>query len=377
MTAQPKKLFITGSLRSGTTLVDKLLANSPHGVVFSQPTFPAFLKAKSEFLKCLGLPERRYPLGHLFGETNFSPSDFLHFMESYKMLTSDFVALLQPWDGTSGVDASVMTSLRRVQSSLSFSELIERLLGVWSQNTAKPPAYTGLKEVICEEFIPYLLECGWKVIGVIRDPRAVIASMFLGSSGAFVNRRITILYAVRQWRKSVAFALRFRSHPNYFRLMYEDLVTKPHESINSLQEHLSLPVHSFEDLPQPLLDQSGHPWRGNSSFAQLNEVSESSRAKYKTLLPVSLQNYIETVCAPEMKLLGYEVSDTESFCHEDSVSSEGAEYGLDRADELSCVLEERSRRQMLLNPGQYSHDEVTSKFVFSETFHVLSSGWLY
>ena len=44
-------LFVTGMLRSGTTLLDKLLSIHPQALVHSQPLTPLYVKVKRAFLQ--------------------------------------------------------------------------------------------------------------------------------------------------------------------------------------------------------------------------------------------------------------------------------------------------------------------------------------
>ena len=65
-------------------------------------------------------------------------------------------------------------------------------------------AVIGSKEIAVEEYIPYFIEVGTKVVLVVRDPRAMIASLALGEGERYGGSPRPILFDVRNWRKSVA-----------------------------------------------------------------------------------------------------------------------------------------------------------------------------
>ena len=87
----------------------------------------------------------------------------------------------------------------------------------------------GSKEVIFEEFLQYLLRQGVKCILVLRDPRDVLASSYFGKGQEFSGSPRPFFWMVRNWRKSVAFALELAGNENLLVLRYEDLVQNPAE----------------------------------------------------------------------------------------------------------------------------------------------------
>ena len=73
-------LFISGTYRSGTTLIEKLLSQHPELVVGSQPTPNLFFSVKNSFLEKLNI-KQIYPIEHSFLETYYSNNDFTQFLE--------------------------------------------------------------------------------------------------------------------------------------------------------------------------------------------------------------------------------------------------------------------------------------------------------
>ena len=84
MSEAPTDLLVTGFLRSGTTLLDKLLHSHRSICLASQPFPSLYLYLKELFLKELGL-ERRYPLGHGFLEDGYEPEAFYAFLDRFEL----------------------------------------------------------------------------------------------------------------------------------------------------------------------------------------------------------------------------------------------------------------------------------------------------
>jgi hypothetical protein len=77
--------FITGFLRSGTTLVEKLVHALPGACIGPQPFPFLYHDAKRAFLRGRGIDGERYPLGHLFGEGRYRPGDFEAFLARHRV----------------------------------------------------------------------------------------------------------------------------------------------------------------------------------------------------------------------------------------------------------------------------------------------------
>jgi hypothetical protein len=170
------QLFLTGLYRSGTTLLDKLLHAHPRISVASQPCSVLFTGFKQRFLTQQGLV-RRYPLDDLFGERGYQREDLHEFLDDYcctePELREWMEQLSQPavmfWRRV-GID------LPRVLRPGTFSELLDQVHAQIREAMGKEAAVIGAKEIVCEEFISYLLQRGKRVLVVIRDPRDVICS---------------------------------------------------------------------------------------------------------------------------------------------------------------------------------------------------------
>jgi hypothetical protein len=139
---------------------------------------------------------------------------------------------------------------------------------------------------------------------VIRDPRDVITSLNIPDRDNLTGDPRPVLYSIRLWRKSVAYAL--TSGDRVAVIRYEDLVQDPVGVMGSVASTIGLPLPTAEVLSGGLVDQSGDAWTGNSSFDGFSGVSTDSVGRYRDRLPDEVTAYVEMLTAPEMRIMGYE-----------------------------------------------------------------------
>jgi len=297
--------FITGFLRSGTTLVEKLVHALPGACVGPQPFPFLYHDAKRAFLRARGLGEERYPLGHLFGEQRYRPEEFERFLAEHRLTREAVSASFTAMRGYSGWKLPALEAeLAHVREGTFvevFRQLCDRLARVLGREGSR---VVGAKEVFCEEFIPYFLTQGVAVILVVRDVRDVLTSLKLGSGPTYVNRGMPVLHAVRQWRKSVAFALELAGTPGFDLVRYEDLVEGAGDWLDGLAQRFGLPPAGADAIAD-LRDQDGRLWESNSSFSPVRGVSRASVGRVADALPLEWVAALEAACAPEMRALGY------------------------------------------------------------------------
>jgi hypothetical protein len=222
-----------------------------------------------------------------------------------------------------------------------YRELCDGLPRIFGRGTSR---LLGAKEVFCEEFIPYFLAQGVSVILVVRDIRDVLTSLKFGSGTTYGNRGLPVLHIVRQWRKSVAFALQFCGRPGFELVRYEDLVAHPRAWLDQLAGQLRCPPAAAGAIDD-LRDQDGRSWQGNSSFMPVRGVSRDSVGRFADHLPASWTAAVESLCAPEMRAMGL-------------VPTAG--HGTDDRD-VAHALERVAHEMDLVGPGESLAEEIDAE----------------
>src|SRR5829696_4945787 len=95
-------LLVTGMQRSGTTLLEKLLASHPEISVLSQPFPLLFVEAKRAFLRDLPGEPPAYPLDPLFLEERYTPSDLARFLSGWRPGPAEVREVFAAMEGFSG-----------------------------------------------------------------------------------------------------------------------------------------------------------------------------------------------------------------------------------------------------------------------------------
>jgi hypothetical protein len=361
-------LLITGCYRSGTTITEKLLHGRPEIALASQP-FPALYHVtKQRFLDQRSLT-RRYPLDHLFLEDDYSREDFARFLEQYRLDQRDldevFEQLVRYGEGHWTPQIHAYRS--RFRPGTFVSQLLE-LRGCIEELLQKPQAvYVGSKEILCEEYIPFLLSRGCRVVLVLRDPRDVVTSVNFGERYVQMGAHRPILYTLRAWRKSVAFALAYENTTGFQWVRYEDVVTRPRATVGNLLRGLG--VDPPESFSVEIRDQSGEPWTGNSSFSDFSGVTTESVGRFRERLPDDVVRYVETVCLPEMRAVGYSLQYDGDFdasvleTYRPPFTEMHAKFPVDYSYSSEHVQQERHRQARLRGEEKHSAAEDRRWFI--------------
>jgi hypothetical protein len=303
-------LFLTGMQRSGTTLLEKLLAGHPQISVLSQPTPFVFLEAKRAFLRTIGAGDDPYPLGHLFGEDRYRPEDLASFLREWRIGGPWLREVFAAMEGYSGQYTRFPPEeLEGFLDSLPEEGFAPTLAQLYRRFAHRNGAVLcGAKETICEEFLPYLLGQGWRCLVILRDPRDVLASLNHGRGEQHGGRPKPTLFNLRHWRKSVDFAFRLEGRPGFAWVRYEDLVERPLEILDALAARLGVTPFPPDLLEGEIRAQDGRAWAGNSSHAARQGVTAGSVGVHRGVLPAEVVRFTEAACHPEMRRLGYPLS---------------------------------------------------------------------
>jgi hypothetical protein len=373
----PGELLVTGCYRSGTTLLEKLLHAHPDACVASQPFPVLYAYVKHLFDVGLGL-SRRYPLGHRFLEDAYDDAEFEAFLDSRAMTRADVDAIFDQLAlYTEGLWTPEILGYRQAIVPGRFIDLYDLLLGVMPNLLSRPEAQViGSKEILVEEYVPYLLKRGRSVILIVRDPRDMIASLNFSERDNATGAARPVLYSIRVWRKSVACALAFEGHPRFRWVRYEDLIADTAGVMADLNRFLGLRARDPHAVTAPVVDQRGMEWRGNSSFRDKSGISKESVGRYRKVLPNAVQRLIEAAAGPEMKALRYAAPaiDAGAIAHYvDPFEHVHAKFPADYSTDPDRRRLELERLSLLTGPSLLPDGEATRWFIYPAAYRRLRS----
>lgn len=301
-------------------MLEKILCNHPRISILSQPFPFLFTHAKKAFFSSIQYPPVYYPLNNYFNEERYRPPDLYRFLSRLTVTPPQLTALFREMEDFSGQYTKFDPASDKL-ANLSegvfidiYKDLVQRL------RHRDAALYCGSKETHCEEFFPFFANNRVKCIAIIRDPRDVIASFNYGKGTQYGGQVRPTLFHVRNWRKSVAFALKLNAHPNFMAVKYEDLILRTPETLDNITRFLAVEAFEKDSINGPLRDQQGRPWAGNSSHETVTAISPASIGKYKSLLPPRMLQYIEITCAPEMNYYHYPLQNPDA-AHSDEASA--------------------------------------------------------
>lgn len=305
MTVAKQKLVLAGVFRSGTTFLARALNSHPQLTIASDPFFEFFKVARNIwFRKHESGYDDRQPLEDYFfkGEAYYKPFHD-HFAEIV-FSEEDAEELKRQIPRNAEVfSPAVMPFIDRIKPGKAF-EVFEQLLEIVELAYPKQDSLvTGIKEVWVDEFAQPLMNAGYKFVHIIRDPRAIIASNKKSSTGAY-----PILFLIRQWRKSVAFALQNKNSENFFLVRYEDMVSEPQTYLKDMVDFIGLPFHENVLDANAYKDGAGKQWKQNSSYQSGTGINTSSMEKWRKVLTQDEIDIVEGLCQHEMKAMDYDFS---------------------------------------------------------------------
>ena len=364
-----RRLLVTGFGRSGTTLLQQLLHGQPEFCVAPQPFPGLFIRAKQRHLGARGV-ETPNPLDPWFPRLGGTLADLDAFLDSDHWDEADLDELFAEvaTDTNSQVDG--LPDRRGEVRPGTFFAVYDQLLALSSELVgASGRPWVGSKEIVCEEFAALVVARGGGAVIVIRDPRDMLASSLHGDARTFVGARRPTLFLLRQWRKSVAFALHLHRRPGFAAVRYEDLVADPAASIASIRRLLLGPDAEPDRETMPSVATSG---TANSSFGTLTGVSTAPVGRWSEHLDPTTAGFVETVCGPEMDCLGY-VRSTVSYADRMQTIDgfvephvvDHARFSSDYSTNPTALEAERRRLELVTRPDPA--DDLERWFLFPET----------
>lgn len=365
--------FITGTQRSGTTLVEKVLCNHAKVFISSQPMPFVYYHLKQVFLESRGI-KAHYPLSTMFDEPLYEPESFIDFLKNYHLNPRERDELFIRMRGYSGNYSPELIEQSPQLTSAKLWDIYQEIVYMALKLYApwKNVNLLGSKEVICEEYIPFFISSNARVILILRDPRDVLLST---NSGIQMGKIRPTLHYMRMWRKSVAFSLLYRLNPHVLAIKYEDMVRNPAEYLSKLAAFFELEPFPDEILEKGLVDQKGNLWQGNSNFAVYHSISDRSVGLYRQKLSPQAIRYVETVCFPEMIALGYQCDMVHSVRElykaiqelREPFTIKRPDFDPDFSHQSLQLQSERERIDLLLR-NHIKSDILYKKFIFPEAY---------
>lgn len=285
-------IVVTGLYRSGTTLVEKCLDQHPKIAMASQPLPLLWSTLKSEFLADLGWDDR-LPLGHLFRERRYTHGDLVAWLAARTISRDDLRRTQELQRGYDGWWTPELDGHLPDLGPGTAADIAVRAARAAAAIRGRTTPVVGLKEILVEELLDHFAGAGVVTVVVVRDPVAVVRSLFRGSGQEIMGAPRPTLFHVRQWRRSVAMALRVAGRPGRLVVRHEDVVRDPSGALADVAAAVGVEPSSLPRDLTNLRDQSGRAWGGNSSFE--GDPPDPDPA---------LTDYVNLLTGPEQVALG-------------------------------------------------------------------------
>jgi len=308
-------IFITGMFRSGTTFMTKVLSAHPQLLVVSDP-YIYFFKTYRNFLYEKNSAKNWHPdepMSDFFLDENFDVLEKIKLSDLSepipKKLKQKIRKDIEDWKIQQ--HPALCRRLDEVEGNTfaEFYDSLIKLLQIVYGNYEITKL--GTKVGWSEEFIPALNRAfpEMKFLIMVRDIRSIIASQ--NSKKGFGSGKRPLLFYIRQWRKSVAFAniytkLNDELKSKVYLIKYEDLITNTERTLRYICDFLNIDYYDEMLDPNKYKDEAFNKgWLPNTSFEPKSGIYNTSIDKWKsTLLPKEIQ-MTETLSAPEMNMMDY------------------------------------------------------------------------
>jgi Sulfotransferase family len=289
-------LFIGGAAKSGTTLLMSLLDNHPQLVVLPEESH--YLEKRRDFLnlhsyhaKLANLLTNLKPLASaacydISPECGIDARDYAQFdYDQFVSLAANWIN--QPWMNDSLLLSETIRAYGTV-AGVDWHNCVR-----WVEKTPGTESYGDALDELFPEA---------KLIQIVRDPRAVFASIKnrdVKEHGFYHHaHKLT-----RMWNRSAREISRLRSNPSRFLVIrYEDLVRNSGKILKAICR-----FGGFE-FSEAMLEptRAGSGWLGNSAFYRtFNGISAAPLDKWKDYLTPHEIWWIELHCRKGMESAGY------------------------------------------------------------------------
>ena len=387
-------LFITGTFRSGSTLLLSILNVHPGILIAYQPFMHLFKMAVEKYYSDdAGNPsgKRNLPLGLFHFSSDQDRKKFSQELPFIIFGSHDTAELKQKMQKALTVPESFnndmkprkMVGLLDLVQPGPLIDLVSQFLLLFERaySETKVPVL-GFKELYFEELIdPFLnASSSSKVILLVRDPRAALASRNYGEYAKATGGKYPILFICRNWRRSVHQYAANRNKKNFSMVRYEDLIAKPEKCLKGLCRFLNQPFTPDMLNYSLLTDFSGNSWIGNSSFSTEKSINVNAINRWQNILSEDEVKVVDFFCGPEMEYMGYHrqypVCTTKNLEYYEEERGQIKEWINDLGFTLTpaAIHEEKYRQNMLKSPkNTHTEAELYASFngpaVFSQLAH--------
>lgn len=315
-------IFLTGVFRSGTTLIGKALDAHPKIAIASDPYFQFFKAFRNEIFHNLKYKEfdDNSPVSDNFFSNSLKANQKIRESNlNIPIKDQDLEKIKENIALYCEYNSPKIVPLLKEAKGETYKELFNSLLNIAKKVYGKPNTkYFGIKNVFAEQFISPIIntysDC--KVINIIRDPRAIVASQNIDIEPHYPKideedgRRYPLLFLIRQWRKSIAYALEnIEKKENFLTIKYEDFILNPGKEMKKICSFLELEFDTITIDLEKFRGRKGEKWQSNSAYRELykkeREISKRPLERWKKILEKKETQFIEDLCHPEFESLGY------------------------------------------------------------------------
>jgi len=317
---RPRPLFVTGTARSGSTLLARMLTANRNIMVASDPYLPLFRSLRNAIARQAVAedPTLIFDPASPFQDYYFT-NERLQVMDAIQAGTLDLPIALQEWSSLvedlrtrASHECPDLLPLLDELAVPTYHAIFEQALRIICRaRNCWDRKWVGFKEVwIIELFRPLAKAFPEaKFVVLLRDPRATINS----NLGATQTDPLGVAHALscsRHWRKYVAFSVHYQNDPLFAgRLLvvrYGQILREPEKKARELCEFLDVEYDPAMLATNSYFDFStGKTWKGNSTFEDATSgFSAHCADRWRSTLDPRVVKMIEFTCGYDMKLIG-------------------------------------------------------------------------
>ena len=316
-----KLIIVTGLYRSGTTLVQKILNSHAKINIINHGMLNFFKNLEFLFFKNMGFPFNDRPLGLEFfrSDENYKKIfKIVYFDENaieilINKIEKEIIKDIELGGQKTRPTTEWLYCLRKTIKPGNSKEVLKNICeSIRLYRNSNNINYCGFKELNLEQFIEPLInafEKDFKVIQIIRDPRAILASRnygnFLKTKGD--GKIHPLLLIAKTWRTLIKYKIFLSNYypENFLSIYYEQLVKDPVNEIKKICNFLSIEYNSDLLDFSKYRNEENKQWKVNTSFQEKKGFNTKSINRWKSILPKEIIGAIEFMCYYEMMTEGY------------------------------------------------------------------------